>query len=118
MLGILNNKNTHMKVLKFTSTLVKPILQGTKTSTWRMFDDKNLQQGDEISCVEKETGEEFAKASITHVVEKKLHELTDQDFEGHERYENIDAMCTAYSLYYACNVTPESIIKIVSFRLL
>lgn len=34
------------KTLKFTPELSAKILSGEKTSTWRLFDDKNLQKGD------------------------------------------------------------------------
>jgi hypothetical protein len=34
-----------MKTLKFKPHLVEQILTGTKTSTWRLFDDKNIMGG-------------------------------------------------------------------------
>jgi len=34
-----------MKTLKFAPDLCAQILAGTKTSTWRLFDDKNLMGG-------------------------------------------------------------------------
>ncbi len=34
-----------MKTLKFKPHLVAQILAGTKTSTWRLFDDKNITGG-------------------------------------------------------------------------
>jgi len=61
-----------MKIIKFTPNLIEPILSGEKTSTWRLFDDKDLSIGDEISFVNKESLEEFAKGKIIAVEEKKL----------------------------------------------
>ena len=55
------------KTLKFDSNLVPKILSGDKTSTWRLFDDKDLKVGDNLILIEKETGKEFAKAVITEV---------------------------------------------------
>ena len=46
-----------MKTLKFASHLVQKILSGEKTSTWRLFDDKDLQVGDGLIFVNKDTGE-------------------------------------------------------------
>lgn len=45
-----------MKTLKFTLQLCEQILAGTKTSTWRLFDDKDLAVGNELQFVNKETG--------------------------------------------------------------
>ncbi|MDO8260759.1 MAG: ASCH domain-containing protein, partial [Candidatus Magasanikbacteria bacterium] len=76
-----------MKKIKFTDKLTNLILSGKKTSTWRLFDDKNLSEGDEVILVNKQTLEDFASAVIEGVAEKKLGELDDKDWEGHERYE-------------------------------
>ncbi|MBI2591035.1 MAG: ASCH domain-containing protein [Candidatus Blackburnbacteria bacterium] len=53
-----------MKTLKFAPELASLVLDGSKTSTWRLFDDKDLAQGDQLSLVNRETREEFAKAVI------------------------------------------------------
>lgn len=65
-----------MKTLKFAPDLVSLVLSGDKTSTWRVFDDKNLEVGDELLFLNKETGEEFAKALITAVRVKCLGDIT------------------------------------------
>lgn len=54
-----------MKTLKFTSHLSEKILKGDKTSTWRLFDDKDLKEEDELIFINKETNEEFGTAKIT-----------------------------------------------------
>ena len=56
-----------MKTLKFTSPLAKMILDGSKTTTWRLFDDKDLQSGDKLDLQNCETGEDFAKAEILEI---------------------------------------------------
>ena len=53
-----------MKVIKFKNSLVSSVLSGEKDSTWRLFDDKDLKEGDELSLVNKDTMEEFGKAVI------------------------------------------------------
>lgn len=42
--------------------LVPLVLSGEKTSTWRLFDDKDLQKDDDLLLINKATGDEFAKA--------------------------------------------------------
>ncbi|OHA91277.1 MAG: hypothetical protein A2758_02315 [Candidatus Zambryskibacteria bacterium RIFCSPHIGHO2_01_FULL_49_18] len=107
-----------MKSLKFMPHLVSKVLSGEKTSTWRLFDDKNLTEGDEFLMLNKETGEEFAKGKITQVREKKLGELNDADFVGHEGYKDQDDMLNHYKSYYGDKVSLDTLIRMVDFELL
>lgn len=107
-----------MKTLKFKSNLVPLILNRTKTVTWRMFDDKDLQASDMCEFVNSDTGVIFAHATITAIKEKKLGEVNDADFtEGHERYINQQDMVEHYRSYYGPVVDIESDIKIITFKL-
>ncbi|MFH1089686.1 MAG: ASCH domain-containing protein [Candidatus Uhrbacteria bacterium] len=107
-----------MKTIKFRPNLVPLVLSGEKTSTWRLFDDKDLSIGDEISMLNKETLVEFAKAKITAIEEKKLGELVDDDFSGHECYESIEERYKTYRGYYGDRVTSETIAKIIDFEII
>ncbi len=107
-----------MKFLKFMPYLVPKIISGEKTSTWRLFDDKDLMEGDGLIMLNKETGEEFAKGKITKIREKKLGELEDSDFDGHEKYKDQEDMLKHYRGYYGDRVTLDSIIKMVDFELI
>lgn len=107
-----------MKTLKFTESLVPLILSGAKTATWRLFDDKHLQVGDELFLVNQKTGEEFAQAKITRVQEKELGTVAEADFDGHERYENRDKMLETYRSYYGDQVNEKTLVKVIDFELL
>lgn len=108
-----------MKTLKFKDYLVPKILDGSKVITWRLFDDKNLQVGDELLFVNSASSEEFAEAEIIGVREKKLGEIQKTDFEeGHEKYKNKEDMLAHYRDYYGDKVDLNSVIKIVKFKLL
>ena len=85
-----------MKTLKFKDYLVSLVLSGKKDSTWRLFDDKDLKKDDELLLINKDTGEEFGKAIILSIREKRLCDLHDSDFEGHERFESEEKMYEAY----------------------
>ena len=50
-----------MKTLKFTDELTEMILRGDKTTTFRIFDEKDLKQGDVIALVQKSTGASFSR---------------------------------------------------------
>ena len=103
-----------MKTLKFAPHLVQKILNGEKNSTWRLFDDKNLQVGDDLVFINKETMEEFGKAKITSLKIKTLGTLTDDDWLGHERFKNDEEMYETYKRYYGDKVDENSEVKILT----
>jgi hypothetical protein len=108
-----------MKVIKFAENLVPLILSGEKTSTWRLFDDKNLQVGDEFEFVNKQTGEKFASAIATDVRVKHVAEIDETDFaDGHERYESVEELVKTFQTYYGDQVDENTEVKIVKFILI
>ena len=107
-----------MKILKFAPHLVPSILSGGKTTTWRLFDEKDLKVGDKLVFINKENGEKFAKAKIISISEKKLGELEGRDFEGHERYKDQKVMIENYRKYYGDKVTLDTKVKMVRFKLI
>lgn len=106
-----------MKKLKFEHPLVEMVQNGRKTATWRIFDDKDLQVGDGLELVEFETGEVFAKAEIANVKEKKMSEVTEEDFDGHETYKDREEMLKTYQGYYGDKVNWDTTIKMIDFKL-
>ncbi len=107
-----------MKTLKFREKLSKLILNGGKTNTWRLFDDKELSKGDKVSFLIWENKKEFAKAMLIEVEEKKLNELTDKDWEGHEKFSSEKEMYETYSKYYKKPVNKDTSVKIIHFKLI
>ena len=106
-----------MKTLKFAPNLVDIILEGEKTATWRLFDDKDLQVEDEISFINKETGERFGVAKIASISIKTLGELDDGDFERHEPFSSEEEMYKTYQSYYPNeDVNEDTELKIVNFN--
>ena len=104
-----------MKTLKFKTHLVTEILTGRKTSTWRLFDDKDLTIGDEIEFINKETLEPFGTGKIESLYTKTLGTLEDADWEGHERFASEAEMYATYRTYYGDQVNEQSEVKIISF---
>lgn len=104
-----------MKTLKFRPELVKKIISGEKTSTWRIFDDKNLTIGDELTFINKETLEIFGYAKITSLYEKTLGTLSDDDWKGHERFSSEEEMYETYRKYYGEGVNKNTKVKILTF---
>ena len=92
------------------------ILKGEKASTWRLFDDKNLQEKDKLGFINKETGEQFGTAIITSLKVKTLGTLTDSDWDGHERVANEEEMNENYKKYNGDKVGSDSEVKILTFN--
>lgn len=109
------NHKMEKKTLKFTDILAQMILRGEKDLTWRLFDDKNLQIGDEIDLVNFKTGEKFGEGTLIEVREKTLSTLTDEDFDGHEKFASEEEMYETYRGYYGDRVNPDSPLKIIRF---
>ena len=106
-----------MKTLKFKDFKAKWILEGVKTATMRLFDDKELKDGDELELINSDSGEVFSKATITEVVYKKLNEIDDVDLDGHEKWENKDEMLQSLKKYYGDKVDWDTMVKVVKFKL-
>lgn len=107
-----------MKTLKFENKLAELILSGEKDCTWRIFDDKDLQIDDELILINRDTKEEFGKAKIVSLREKKLGDMNDVDLEGHEKFQSNEEMVETYKGYYGDEVSGDSMVKIIKFQLL
>lgn len=104
------------KTLKFTPELVLKIISGEKTSTWGLFDDKDLKVGDMLLFINKQTGQVFGKATITSLRLKTLRTITDEDWVGHERFASEKEMYKTYRQYYGDKVNEQSEVKILTFE--
>ncbi len=111
-------KKDNMKTLKFREKLSKLILEGEKDTTWRLFDDKNLSVGDEVRFLIWDSLEEFVKVKLLDVRETVFGKLTEEDWEGHEKFESEEEMYKTYSKYYNCKVDENSPVKIIKFKII
>lgn len=105
------------KKLKFKDELCSLILKGEKSTTWRIFDDKNISKGDRFIFINSDTGKEFTNAEITDVKETTFKYLNDDDFDGHEKFSSKEEMYKTYSKYYKTEVTEDTIVKIIKFKI-
>ncbi len=104
------------KTLKFAPELVSKILSGEKTSTWRLFDDKDLKLGDQLLLLNKATGVQFGSAVIKSLQIKTLGSLVPEDWIGHERFSSEEEMYNTYRKYYGDNVNASTEVKIIGFK--
>jgi len=110
-----------MKSLKFDHNLAQQIMQGKKTSTWRLFDDKDLHVNDTVTLIDKvtagrpETWEAIGTARIDTILQKRLGDIASTDMTGHEAFSSRDAMKAQYQQYYGSAVTWQTPVKIIDF---
>lgn len=109
--------NMEKKIVKFRKELAELILAGEKTITWRLFDDKNISKDDALALMNWDTRDVFAEAVAIEVREKKLGELEEADFDGHEKFESDEDMYATYKTYYGDRVGPDTVVKIIRFKL-
>jgi len=104
-----------MKTLKFLQKLVPLIQSGEKITTFRLFDDKDLQVGDIVDLFVTENGYQFGVMTITEVIEKPLGALEESDWVGHERYASEEEMYSQLRTFYGSEVGPATKVKIIRF---
>ncbi|PIZ60853.1 hypothetical protein COY18_00495 [Candidatus Saccharibacteria bacterium CG_4_10_14_0_2_um_filter_41_11] len=110
-----------MKTLKFNHSDAQKILQGLKTTTWRLYDDKDLSVDDQIKIIDKvdpaspKAWTIIGLGKVTEVTEKKLGKAGDEDMKGHESYSSKEEMLKTYKFYYGERVTFDTPVKIVHF---
>jgi ribonuclease HI len=111
------------KALKFEHHLAEQIRQGNRTTTWRIYDDKDISVNDELVLIDKvdpkdpNTWLEFANAKVDAVIEKRLTDVDDSDAQGHQSFESIDAMLAHYQEIYGPEVSADTPVKIVHFAI-
>ncbi|HYH75557.1 MAG TPA: ribonuclease HI family protein [Candidatus Saccharimonadales bacterium] len=112
-----------MKTLKLDHNLAQQVVQGTMTSTWRMYDDKNISVNDVIEVIDKvdpknpDTWLVVANATVDEVVEKRLSDVKINDNKGHREYESQEQMLQEFQRYYGPQVDLNTPIKLISFTL-
>jgi ribonuclease HI len=97
------------------------ILRGQKTSTWRLYDDKDISVDDQISVIDKvdpddpDSWKVIGRGRVNQVIEKRLGDVTADDSDGHEQFGSKDEMLKTYKQYYGDRVTFETPVKIIMF---
>ena len=111
-----------MKKLKLDHAAASRILSGEKRTTWRLFDDKDLSVNDHLLLIDKvdpmkpESWQAIGVATVDHVMERRLSDITQEDLDGSEPFMTPAEMLAAYRTYYGSNVTWQTPVKIIHFQ--
>ena len=106
-----------MKSLKFASHLIDAIIKGEKYKTWRVNDDKNISEGDDLSLTDT-NGKEFAKAQVVLIMNNTLGELTPEDSVGNGKVVSKEDLFRTFSKYYKIEAGPKTPVKVIRFKLI
>lgn len=113
-----------MKSIKLEHSLANLIRSGQKTTTWRLFDDKDLSVDDRVVLIDKvdphnkDTWVAFGEALLKEVDEKHLGDVGKDDYDGHNTYDSPEAMLKEFQGYYGDSVSFSTPVKIIHFEFL
>lgn len=102
--------------------MAQSILEGKKTKTIRLYDDKDLSVDDQIKIIDKTNPDEpdtwrlIGQGRVNEVLEKRFGDIKPQDLTGHREFTSTDEMLSVYRQYYGERVTLDTPAKIVSFE--
>lgn len=110
-----------MKTLKLDHRLAQLVLAGEKTSTWRLFDEKDLSVNDNVKLLDKvdpgnpATWKIIGTARINEIIQKPLGDIRPDDYEGHESFPGRQALLESFQKYYGNSVDFDTVVKIIRF---
>jgi ribonuclease HI len=110
-----------LKTLKFDHQDAQEILDGKKSTTWRLYDDKDLSVDDNLKILDKvnagdpNSWQVIGQGKVTQITEKKLGAVTPEDMAGHRQFESMDDVLATYRGYYGERVSLDTPVKIVRF---
>lgn len=111
-----------MKTLKLDHTSVTKVLSGQNSSTWRIYDDKNISVDDEVELIDKidphspSTWRAFSHVLINSVIEKRIKDVSIQELAGHDPpFHDVHSLLMHYKQRYGSHITEATPIKIIHF---
>ncbi len=107
-----------MKSIKFRKDESERILSGEQTVTWRLFDDKDLQEGEIVQFIVWGTYAEFAQARLTKIVEKKFEDLSETGWDGYKQFPSKERMYKTFEVFYNRTVDGQTPVKVIQFELI
>ena len=104
--------------LKFEPELAELVLNGEKTCTWRLLNEKIFQIGQTIELIKRPEMVVFASAIITSLANKTMGELNEDDKLGHEKFKSDEELFNTYSRYYKEQIDESTQVTVIHFELL
>lgn len=111
-----------MKVLKLNHAEAEKIVAGERTSTIRLFDDKDIRVNDEIELLDKVDPHDRSSwrpigiAKVTAVLEKLFGQLSIEDLKSESFGLTLRDAEKRLKSYYGEGITTETPIKFIQFE--
>lgn len=114
------------RIIIFSGNLPELILEGKKTTTWRIdeevpikrtSDTEGIKKGDKIS-LRNNNQEEFAKGVVININHTKFGSLTKEDLDGHEKFNSKEEMYKQFERYYKIKINDNTKVVVIKFKLL
>ena len=112
-----------MKTLKFRHRFAEDIRKGLKTTTWRIDDTKDISVNDELELIDQvdpadaRSWRVIGTARVEAVIEKRLGGVDENDLQGHEVFASQEDMLDRYTRIAGRQVSLDTPIKIIHFKL-
>jgi ribonuclease HI len=104
-----------MKTLKFSPQQIQSIIDGNRSTTWRLYDDKQIDVGDSVEFINSNNGQTFGYAKVNEIVIKRIYDLNKSDEQNHDTYKNEQEILDNFRKYYGPDVTVEDKVKIIKY---
>ena len=110
-----------MKYVKVSHKVAKLILEGEKSSTWRINDEKNISVDDDIGIIDKVDPKDQSSwqivgtGRVNSVVQKRLSDLDNHDLGPGEEFDSRQEMIKRFRDYYGPDVNENTTVKIINF---
>src|SRR5687768_8447411 len=104
-----------MKSLKLNHDAAQQIANGETTTTWRLFDDKDLSVNDEVLLIDKvdpdrpETWQVIGTGIIRQVVQKRLAEIEADGSDNADDNQLPSKILTTAHEYYGNDVSDTTV---------
>lgn len=110
-----------MKRIQLDHRLAQLVLSGEKTATWRLYDTDNITVNDPVVIIDKagsdepQTWKPIGTGRVTKIIEKRMGDIHDEDYEGHEPHGSPEARLAFYRAIYGDRVTWDTPVKMIHF---
>ncbi len=97
------------------------ILEGKKTVTWRVNDEKNISVDDDVWIIDKvdkknpDTWQVIGTARINEILAKRLGEVENDELGEGENYASKEEMVATFRKYYGRDINAKTAVKIIHF---
>lgn len=110
-----------MKRIQLDHGLAQMVLSGEKTSTWRLYDSDDMTVNDGVVIIDKvnpeqpQTWKAIGTGRINKIIEKRMGDIQDADYDGHEHHGSPEARLAFYRAVYGDRVTWDTPVKMIHF---